>query len=55
MFAFAGINQRWFAVVRMAPALNVGLLIVINTAGGRAAAAIHALDDLILERFQASQ
>lgn len=50
-----GSNLRWFAIVRLAPELDAGALIVVNAGGGRAEAAIDSLDDLILERFQASQ
>ena len=55
VLAHAGSNLRWFAVVRMAPALDAGLMIVVNAGDGRAEATIDLLDDLIFERFQASQ
>lgn len=55
VLTFAGSNQRWFAVVRLAPELNAGAMVVVNAGGGRAEAAIDSLSDLILERFQASQ
>ena len=55
VLAHAGSNLRWFAVVRMAPTLDAGLMIVVNAGDGRAEATIDLLDDLIFERFEASQ
>ena len=49
-----GSNVRWYAAVRLAPAADVGALIVTNAAG-RAEEAIDLLGDLLTERFQASQ
>ncbi len=50
----AGSNLRWYAVVRLAPQLDAGVLIVVNAGGDKADAAIDSLGNLILERFQAS-
>lgn len=50
-----GSNLRWYSVVRLAPALDAGVMIVTNAGPGRAEAAIDSLDDLILERFEASR
>lgn len=55
MLTHDGSNLRWYSVVRLAPALNAGVMIVTNAGPGRAQAAIDSLDDLILERFEASQ
>ena len=54
MLAHGGSNNRWFAVVRLAPSLDAGALIVVNAGGQRADAAIDRLGDLIFERFEAS-
>jgi CubicO group peptidase (beta-lactamase class C family) len=50
-----GSNLRWYSVVRLAPALDAGVMMVANAGPGRAAAAIDSLDDIILERFRASR
>lgn len=55
VLSYAGSNQRWYAVVRLAPGLNAGSMVVVNAGGGRAKAAIDAFGDLLLERFQASR
>ena len=54
MLAHNGSNNRWFAVVRLAPRLDAGALIVVNAGGRRTDAAIDSLSDLILKRFEAS-
>ncbi len=51
----AGSNVRWYAVVRLAPALDAGALFVVNAGGTRAEAAIGALGELVLERFANSR
>lgn len=53
--AHAGSNVRWYAVVRLAPQLDAGVLFAVNAGGDRADAAIDSLGELILERFQAGQ
>ena len=53
--AHAGSNQRWYAIVRLVPALNGGALFVVNAGGNRADAAIDRLDDFVAERFLALQ
>lgn len=55
VLSHAGSNLRWYAVVRMAPELDAGVLMVVNAGGGRAEAAVDSMSDLVLERFQASQ
>jgi len=55
VLAHAGSNTRWYAVVRLAPQLDAGVLIAINAGGDRAETTIDFLGDVILERFQASQ
>lgn len=55
VLAHAGSNVRWYAVVRLAPALDAGVFFVVNAGENRANAAIAALTDLILERLEASR
>ena len=50
-----GSNLRWYAIVRLVPALNAGALFVVNAGGDLANAAIDALDDLVAQRFEDSQ
>ncbi len=55
VLGYAGSNLRWYAVVRIAPGLDGGALIVVNAGGVGAERAIDRLSDLVLERFRASQ
>ncbi len=55
VLAHAGSNLRWYAVVRLAPQLDFGVLFAVNAGGDRANTTIAFLQDVILERFQASQ
>ena len=55
VLAHAGSNTRWYALVRLAPQLDAGVLVAINAGGDRAETTIDFLGDVILERFQASQ
>jgi CubicO group peptidase (beta-lactamase class C family) len=55
VLSHSGSNARWYTVVRLAPALDAGLLVAVNAGNTRAEAAIDSVGDLILERFEASQ
>ena len=53
--AHAGSNQRWYAVVRLVPELNGGVVILINAGGSRSEDAVDELGDIIVERFENSR
>lgn len=46
----AGSNQRWYAQVSLVPEFNIGVLLLTNAGGDKAAEAIHALEELIARR-----
>lgn len=50
----AGTNLRWYAVVRLVPDLDAGVILVTNAGGDNAANGIAALEDVIAERFSNS-